>query len=953
MPSIFISYSHDPSDLTHGRRVARLAASLLRDGLKVFFDQNRGDEEQGLPWPIWMEDKILEADHVLLVCTDLYLKKVRQQVAEDEGQGVCWEANIIYALLYERKLNTTKFSPVLFSPADRRFIPTPLKGRNCFMVASQSGYNRLYAFITYQDRIHFPEQGPVLQTVAQEKVEPLFGPPSEAAPSARTDSVSQVANPQLTLKLDIPPAPRQDIRGLDWYDECDAGHFIGRNDDADRILAMLLSHPVIRLVGPSGIGKSSLIRAGLLPKIREFDWRACVIRPFENPARRIPPQLTAELLISPGSFTTPLDPGKFRAEVSPLLSSNGIKRLVLFLDQFEDIVSSGVAPAAVDAMREFLQDLWEQKEAKPSLRAVVVYRTDTDARLGRFWQEVSGKSEGLPYFALQGLNPEVAMEIINQTALEKGWNLEASASEIARQLVLESQKLDCSEEVFPVYLQIFLKQAEQSTEGRITTEFIASLGGVSGLIGKYLEQTLEKLKARGGDWQRCGAVLECLTRFTGVKAAQALNDLVRETDVSRAVLAEILPVLINERLVRPIGHETYEIQHDRLAAAVIESMKDSDRDAKAAREFLAAKVPAFEWTMVPLAPVELVYLYRHRRKIRPTERELRLLLASMLHNIETGQRSESPGAYWLGKSSPQDLLRQLIQLEHWAAEGRIGLSLPHAWAKTFPLSGLESQFTALAVDSVPSIREICAQWIGRAKRGEDLPLLRELAKDRNPAVRLAAVKALASFPALEVLPSLRELAKDRNPAVRLAAVKALASFPAVEVLPLLHELAEDQERTVRAAAATSLASFPRPKVLLRLSQELAKDQDRDHAVAAVDVLASFPAVEVLPLLRELAKDQDRDLRAEAVRALASFSKEEDLPLLRELALAPNHNVAAEAVRGLALLCSREELEALLNRHDQKLCAGALVALDELLYMPEWLKAKDRSQERDLLQLKLR
>ena len=90
MPSVFISYSHDPSDLTHARRVARLAASLLRDGLEVFFDQNRGDEEQGLPWPIWMEDKILEADHVLLVSTELYLKKVRQEVGEDEGQGVCW-----------------------------------------------------------------------------------------------------------------------------------------------------------------------------------------------------------------------------------------------------------------------------------------------------------------------------------------------------------------------------------------------------------------------------------------------------------------------------------------------------------------------------------------------------------------------------------------------------------------------------------------------------------------------------------------------------------------------------------------------------------------------------------------------------------------------------------------------------------------------------------------------
>ena len=54
----------------------------MRDGLKVFFDQNRGDEEEGLPWPIWMDDKIQEADYVLLVCTELYWKKVRQKVPE-------------------------------------------------------------------------------------------------------------------------------------------------------------------------------------------------------------------------------------------------------------------------------------------------------------------------------------------------------------------------------------------------------------------------------------------------------------------------------------------------------------------------------------------------------------------------------------------------------------------------------------------------------------------------------------------------------------------------------------------------------------------------------------------------------------------------------------------------------------------------------------------------------
>jgi hypothetical protein len=281
MPSVFISYSHDPTDPTHAKGVARLAASLLRDGVKVFFDQNRGDEEEGVPWEIWMEDKIEEADHVLLICTELYLKKVRQKVAADEGLGVCWEAGIIYALLYRLKRNTIKFLSVIFSPGDKDFIPLPLQGKQRFVIDSQSGYEHLYAFLTRQHRALFPKQGELLRRIAQETTEPLFAQPGNATnltqenPSSVSHTSIPAPNPHFVLKPDIVPSPREDIRGLDWYDESDAGHFMGREEDADRVLSMLLSNPVIRLLGPSGVGKSSLIRAGLLPKIRKFGWRLC------------------------------------------------------------------------------------------------------------------------------------------------------------------------------------------------------------------------------------------------------------------------------------------------------------------------------------------------------------------------------------------------------------------------------------------------------------------------------------------------------------------------------------------------------------------------------------------------------------------------------------------------------------------------------------------------------
>jgi hypothetical protein len=75
-----------------------------------------------------MEDRIEEADNVLLVCTELYRNKVRQKVPNDVGHGVCWEANLIYNALYRDKLNTTKFVAVVFTSAERTLSPGRSKG---------------------------------------------------------------------------------------------------------------------------------------------------------------------------------------------------------------------------------------------------------------------------------------------------------------------------------------------------------------------------------------------------------------------------------------------------------------------------------------------------------------------------------------------------------------------------------------------------------------------------------------------------------------------------------------------------------------------------------------------------------------------------------------------------------------------------------------------------------
>jgi len=58
-------------------------------------------------------------------------------------------------------------------------------------------------------------------------------------------------------------------RGLEPFDEADAAFFFGRQREARLITASLFAAPLTVLYGASGVGKSSVLRAGVLPRLRE------------------------------------------------------------------------------------------------------------------------------------------------------------------------------------------------------------------------------------------------------------------------------------------------------------------------------------------------------------------------------------------------------------------------------------------------------------------------------------------------------------------------------------------------------------------------------------------------------------------------------------------------------------------------------------------------------------
>src|ERR1044071_1837734 len=74
---------------------------------------------------------------------------------------------------------------------------------------------------------------------------------------------------------------------LDYYGERDAGLFFGREEEVDAICSQIVARRTFILHGRSGVGKSSILRAGLMPKLQRDGHLVLVIRSFTDPIHQM------------------------------------------------------------------------------------------------------------------------------------------------------------------------------------------------------------------------------------------------------------------------------------------------------------------------------------------------------------------------------------------------------------------------------------------------------------------------------------------------------------------------------------------------------------------------------------------------------------------------------------------------------------------------------------------
>jgi hypothetical protein len=231
--------------------------------------------------------------------------------------------------------------------------------------------------------------------------------------------------PSLT---DAPPAPptttdENPFPGPTPYVRADANRFFSRGDEIDELTSLVLSTSAVVLDAPSGTGKSSLINAGLIPMLEQYEFTVISVRFGEHAAAMQRSThvsggnpFSAAVVAAIADATSTVDLDEPLTGAMARLAAERPTGSLLLLDQFEEIFSN--YPAHWSERTPFFRQLAEGLDTNRNLRALLAIRSDFLASLAPYQREIPGQL--VVRYNLESLRTDAAAEAVERTFRDSG-----------------------------------------------------------------------------------------------------------------------------------------------------------------------------------------------------------------------------------------------------------------------------------------------------------------------------------------------------------------------------------------------------------------------------------------------------------------------------------------------------------------------------------------------------
>jgi class 3 adenylate cyclase/WD40 repeat protein len=337
-------------------------------------------------------------------------------------------------------------------------------------------------------------------------------------------------------------------KGLASFDASDADYYFGRERLIAELVARLVGSPFLGLVGPSGSGKSSALRAGLLPALAggvlpgSDRWIQVVVRPGEHPLVEL-----AQALARTGKAGDKTA-GAAAALDRALASLASGQQLLLVVDQFEEVFGATRDESERSAFIGLLAT------ERTGLKVVVSLRADHYghcAAYPAFARALAGSN------VLVGpLTTEELRSVITAPAGRAGLRIEPG---LAEALVDDA---GTEPGVLPLLSTALLELWQARDGDRLTLAAYRASGGLHGAVGRLAESAYSELDPAEQTIAR-----SIFLRLSGpgegegvVRRRVALDELDAESD---ATAGRVLEKLTAARLLTT-GDGYAEVAHEAL-----------------------------------------------------------------------------------------------------------------------------------------------------------------------------------------------------------------------------------------------------------------------------------------------------------------------------------------------------------------------------------------------------
>ncbi|HAV77027.1 MAG TPA: hypothetical protein DCX53_06710 [Anaerolineae bacterium] len=363
-------------------------------------------------------------------------------------------------------------------------------------------------------------------------------------------------------------------KGLNYYDETDADLFVGR----EALTAKLTEHMIslalsgtpsnlrfLAVIGASGSGKSSLVRAGLIPTLRwnkkSTDWDIRILTPTANPIERLASSLTQE--IESVSRTATLmddmvsDQRSLQIFANRAFQTKNNSRLLLVIDQFEEVFT---LCRSEEDRASFIENLLTaSSEAGGPVVVLITLRADFYAHCADYVHLREALAENQEYIGSMSIDE--LRRVIEEPAHRGRWEFEPGLVELLlHDIGHEPGSL-------PLLSHALMETWQRRRNRMMTLSGYTSTGGVRGAIAETAEAVFvdqftreQQLTAKRIFLRLTELGDETSTEDTRRRAT--LSELILKTEETNSTQT-VLKVLADARLIIT-NEDSVEVAHEAL-----------------------------------------------------------------------------------------------------------------------------------------------------------------------------------------------------------------------------------------------------------------------------------------------------------------------------------------------------------------------------------------------------